>query len=74
MLNNHHFCLYVIFYRYFCIVMANKESNQQNNPNLNWGLILKVTIAVLTAIAGAIGVSRSEAVADVVGSIIDKEG
>lgn len=53
--------------------MAEKKENQQNNPNVNWGLILKIAIAVLTAIAGAIGVSKSEAVADMVNGIIGKE-
>lgn len=49
--------------------MAINKDNQQTNPNVDWHLILKIAIAVLTAIAGAIGVSKSEAVADMVNRI-----
>lgn len=60
--------------RTFAAVMANNSSNQQNNPNVDWHLVLKIAIAVLTAIAGAIGVSKSEAVADVVNGIVNGGG
>ena len=59
--------------RTFAAVMANTNNNQQTNPNVNWHLILKIAIAVLTALAGAIGVSKSEAVADMVDGIVNKE-
>lgn len=61
------------FFCNFAAVMTNNISNQQNSPIINWPLILKVAIAVLTAIAGAIGVSKSEAVTDMVNGIIGKE-
>lgn len=52
--------------------MANTSNIQQNAPN--WGLILKIAIAVLTAIAGAVGAQKSEVVQDLVNGISTKKG
>lgn len=54
--------------RTFAGAMDNKNNNQQYSQ-IDWRLVLKVAIALLTALAGAIGVSKSEAVADLVNGI-----
>ena len=50
--------------------MDAKKDNQQYSQ-IDWRLVLKVAIAVLTALAGAIGVSKSDAVADMVNGIVE---
>lgn len=50
--------------------MANKENNTQLKGNIDWQLILKIAIAVLSAILGAIGGAKVQAVSTFINGII----
>lgn len=47
-------------------------TDNQKSPNVDWSLILKVAIAVLTAIAATLGAAKSDAVASFVKTISPK--
>lgn len=47
-----------------------KDNNEQKNGRIDWPLILKIAIAVLSAILGAIAGTKSGAVADFINGII----
>lgn len=50
--------------------MANKDNPNPADGKINWQLILKIAIAVLSAILGAIGTAKVGAVATFINGII----
>lgn len=50
--------------------MANKDNPNPADGKINWQLILKIAIAVLSAILGAIGTAKVSAVSTFINGII----
>lgn len=50
--------------------MANKIGNEPKGEGVNWQLVLKIAIAVLSAILGAIGTAKVQAVGTFINGII----
>lgn len=50
--------------------MATKNENNPSGNGINWQLILKIAIAVLSAILGAIGTAKVQAVGTFINGVI----